>query len=584
MNKRWFALVLIMSLIPGCSGNTIETAPSEALYETKPTEPVGFSSFYEVPETGGAMVAAVLNTREPVDFRFLGEDILIFSGQEHTSLTLLDRHTLAVEAETTLPLAVSVDDPGVTVSSDAITYVDVATHELIFLNARLEGIKRIPLPNSNGQWVLSPDQQFLYYCTAVAVRVLDLRSGTDRPIREMQFPYQEVTALHCGNRVLESHIISDDRRTQTLFLSTEDGRLLQETASHFPLWTDEDLYFTVRSDEDYQELLFGSADFGPSLLVTEATPVALTPVLQQQILLLHTQSPEGRIMLDAYHLESGKHMAHTVLPKGFEILGIQPDPQNTYLWLLCRDPDADMDILCRWELSQSDPGDPLNYLQPRWSQDSPDLEGLAQCQELAVELSLKHGIQIRIWTDATQFDAFGYRTVPEYRVPMIRQKLQELDAALSVYPEGFLLELADSAGNNPLNFCLVQHIYPEESSDTSMPALLHWDSRKDIWLAVTSGQDFSRQAHHLLCELIDNRVLSLSDAYDGWHLTNSTSISHRNRVQLLETALQEDQSRYFSSGFMQATLRQLCFGIRESFQTAASAEQLPWEQHLADIQ
>lgn len=583
MNIRWFALVLMMALIPGCSGRNIEAAPSEALYETKPTETVGFSSFCDIPGTGGALQAMALEVEDATDFRFLGNDILLFSGTENTVLTLIDPSTCTVQAEVTLPLLVSANDPCVAIGSEAITYMDTVDRKLVFLNACLEETGRISLPNGYRQGVLSSDQQFLYYCSADAVRVFEPASGIDRMLREMAFPYQEATGLHCDNTVLQCRITGYDGISYTQFLCAEDGRLLYETGEDISLWTDGDFYFSVLADGTYRELLTGSPDFGPSVLITETEPVALTPVPEQRIVLLHTQSPAERILLDAYHLETGKHIAQTAFADHYEILDIRPSPRTDHLWLLCHDRDVGTDMLCRWSLSQSDIDDPQNHLEFRWSSEHPDLDGISQCQEIAAELSEKHGIRIQLWTDVSELDALGYQTVPEYRVPLIRQLLRELDAALSVYPGGFLQELAAPTGSGRLNLCLVQHIYSDASPGTALPGILHWDNRGQIWLAAASDSDISHQINRLLCELIDSRVLGASNAYDSWTHPNASWGDHADRVRLLETALLKDQDDYFSSGLMQSNLRQLCLGIRETFQTAASADQLPWEQYLADI-
>lgn len=582
MNKRWFALVLILILLPSCTGEQNETAPSEALYETKPTDSVGFS-FFDVPETGGAVRSVEPDIHESGGFRFMGDDILVFSGYGNTELTLLDGCTFAVKAEASLTPMVSPEDSGVTVSPGGITYVDSAARELVFLNTKLEETKRIPLPEGCGNALLSADQQLLYYCTAEALRVLDLATGMDRPVKEMHFPKQEVTALHCGGSILQCNATYDDGNVYTLFVSTETGRLLYETQEDMPLWTDGDLYFSTHMDGPYRELLSGSPDFGPSLLVTEEESHAITPVLARRLVLLHSQNPDGGISLDAYHLETGRHTASVTLPEQYRITDIQPSPQGDTLWLLCHDGETDEDILCSWDLTMSDPEDSRNYLQPRWNRGNPDLEGLAQCEELAAKLSEQYGIEIRLWADAAKFDCEGYCPVPEYQVPLIKESLDILDRTLSRYPEGFLQELAEPTDSGNLHICLVRSIGQEDFPDADLKSLLLRDNRGEIWLAVTPGQDLDRQINQLLCDLIDCRVLGVSDTYDSWDRSSPTGSGHQERIQILEKAMTDDQAAYFASGAMQSKLRLLCLGIWETFRTVRSAEEPFWEQHLADI-
>lgn len=574
MNRRWFALVLMMALIPGCSGNENKTAPSEALQETKPTDPVGFSSFSPVFEAGEVLQALSLEIRDVGSFRFLGEDILLFSGFPDTTLTLLDGDTFTAAAEATLPRTVSPEDPGVTVNADGITYVDDAARELVFLDPMLRETDRIPLPENSGQAVLSSDRELLYYCTPDTIRVLNLRTGTDFPLRKMAFPCQELVGLHSGDSVLQCSAVYEDGTTHVLFLSTGDGRLLYESKEEMPLWTQGELYFSIHRDGEFRELLSGSPDFGPSILVAEQEPVAVTPVLVKRLVLLHTQTPEGSIVLDGYHLETGRRMAHLTLPGAYAVVDIQPDPNENVLWLLCRHRETGQDILCRWDLSLSDPNDPRNYLQSRWSRENPDAEGLARCAALAEQLSRKHGVQIHIPTDLSEFSMGEYRFLPEYQVPLLREMLAELDTALSAYPEGFLEELALPTRSGRLNICLVRSI------DSEDPGLSYRDDRGDLWLVVTPEGDLTRQINRFLCVLIDSRVLSVSDAYDDWARSDPGDNGHQERVSILETAMQADRSALFASGDMQSALRQICIGIRDAFESARTPEHLIWEQYL----
>ena len=576
MNTRWLALVLMMALIPGCSGKAIETAPSEALYEAKPGPTVGFASFYDVPETGGAMEAAALNIPDVTGFYLWQDDILLFSGSEVTTLTLIDRHTHMVKAETGL----CVDDSCLTMSPTTITYVDTVSRELVFLNTALEEFRRLPLPEGATHPIVSPVQQSLYYCTADAVRVLDLNAGTDRPVREMSYHRQEITALHCDDTVLQCRVFHEDGSSSTLFISAEDGRCLFESADDVPVWTDGDLYFCLRMDGTYREYLSGSSAFGPSVLVTETEPIDLTPVLDQKLVLIHTRSADGGTVLDGYHLENGRRITRITLPGNYEIIDIQSDPAWDSLWILCQDRHTGTAMLCVWELGCSDPQDSSNYLQPRWDREHPDWEGLSQCEAFAVQLSQKYGVQIRLPSDTAEFSIGDYRFLPEYQVPTIRQMLQQLDIALSRYPSGFLQELAIPTDSGQLTICPVRSICSADSPDELYPNLLHRDAHGNVYLVVTPGPEPVRLIDRMLCDLIDSRVLSICDAYDSWDRRSTSGSGHPERVRILEEAMQEDGAAYFFSGYMQSALRQLCLGIRETFRTADSAEQLPWEQHL----
>lgn len=620
MKMRWVALFLALFLLCGCEAEQrAETAPSEStvptLSETKPTEPVGFYEPDSTLEqaTAGAVKAFPLGTENADGIRFLGEDLLLFCG---TRLTLLTGESLYVKAEVQLPCPVSPTDPGVTVDAQGVTYVDISARELVFLDETLTETKRVGLPEGCGTAGFSADRKLLYYCTADAVRVLDLETGLDRLLKEMFFPFQDLVGLHCGDTVLQCSVTHDDGSQYTLFFSADTGALLYEAMEDMTLWTRNDFYFTIHMDGAYRELLSGSQDFGPSVLVTEQEPLGVEPVLCQQSLLLYTLSGNGAATkLDYYHLETGAHTAQVELPGEYYPTSTQPDPEEKTLWFLCFDAKAQQNILCAWELDQSATGDTAQYLQPRWDWENPDLEGLSQCSALAARISMKHDVQILIWTDATQFQPWDYTLVSEYQVPLIRDRLAKLDEILSCYPAGFLEEAASETGSGALSICLVRAIWGNADTGAldSAAGLQYWDQDANAYLAITPGQDMEQHIHHELFHIIDSRVLSSCAAYDNWNDLNppnfhydsdyasnlqrddwelvsgeqryfidmySMSFPKEDRARIMEYAMMPNQEDTFRSDPMQAKLRQLCLGIREAFHLEQEPVVYRWEQYL----
>lgn len=617
MKIRWLALVLVLTLFCGCGGPETETVPSEALPETKPTESVGFYDPYSYLEqaTDGAVKAYPLDIENTTGIAFLGDDILLFSGYPNTTLTLLAGENRYIKAEISLSCPVSPEDPGVTVSTGGVTYVDETSRELVFLNEMLAEIRRFPLPDGCGTAALSADGKLLYYCTADALRVLDLETELDRLIKEMHFPCQDLTALHCGDTVLQCSATYDDGNSYTLFFSAETGELLYETQGDVPLWTEGDLYFTIHMDGEYRELISGSLHFGPSILVAETEPWDTVPVLEQQSVLLYSKDGSSSV-LDCYHLESGLHTARVTLPGGYEPFSVRSDPSETALWFLCCDPYTGQNILCAWDLDKASTEDSKNYLQPRWDWENPDLDGLARCRTLADRISDEHDVQILLWTEATEFQPNDYTLVPEYQVPLIEKRLYELDGILSCYPDGFLREAA-SRSSGRLNICLVRGIYG--SADTgaleSAAGIQYWDQNINIYLAVTLGDDMARHVHHELFQIIDSRVLSICSAYDNWNDLNPQNFQYdrdytsnirqndwnlvagderyfidfsamtcpnEDRAKIMEYAMMEDQGNTFASAPMQAKLRQLCLGIRQAFHLELASQSFRWEQYLTE--
>ena len=246
---------------------------------------------------------------------------------------------------------------------------------------------------------------------------------------------------------------------------------------------------------------------------------------------------------------------------------------------MCYDTQLNQDILYRWNLTALDPKDSKNYLQPRWRPDHPDWAGLAQCDALAAELAEKHGVRILLRTDDKMPGNTDYQLLPEYQVPLIHNSLETLDQVLSQYPEGFLEELAEPTGSGKMNICLVRCI---QHKDEALSSLLHWDNRSEVWLYITPAYDLAQQTQRLIFNLMDSRILGVSNAYDSWDRSEPDQSAHWERIQLMEDAIKEGEAERFSSQSIQIQLRQLCIGIRDAFPSARVADKLLWEQYLTE--
>lgn len=621
MNKKWPALFLMLLLLCSC-GTQEETAPtsSEAPAAThrtpEPTESVGFyqpESILEV-STDGAIKTYPLGITDAVGIRFLGDDILLFSGNDNTTLTLLSGSQRYIKAQCQLSCPVSPEDPAVVVSDHGLTYADRSDHALVFLNNQLQEVSRISLPKDCNKIVLSQDRRLLYYCTPESLRVLDLESEVDRLLREMQFPQQELVALHWADTVLQCNVMYDDGSQRCLFSRAEDGSLLAETSEEIPLWTANDIYFTTHMDGTYLELITGSSASDISVLVSDQKYIAMEPALDSHGILMYRQKEDGRTVLDWYQLDSGTRSAQAILPGPYHPRGVQSDPATNTLWFLCYDNLTEQDLLCAWSLDFSATEDDTVYLQPRFTRENPDLEGLEECRLQALRISIKHDVQVLIWEDATAFQPWDYTLVPEYQVPLIHQKLEELDVILSAYPSGFLKEAASQTGNGRLTICLVRAINgnPDTNALPSAAGLQFWDQAAQAYLAVTPREDMSQHIYHELFHIIDSRVLSSCNAYDNWNSLNpkgfsydsnytannsrnqaylsgehryfidlySTSFPKEDRARIMEYAMLEGRQNLFQSDPLQAKLRQICIGIRKAFDLEHEPSSFRWEQYL----
>ena len=611
--KIWAALFLVLITLCGCTPQPEpEWVPPETVFETAtdPAEPAGlYAPGHPLEEsTGGALKIFPLGIGSAEAIRFLGNDVLLFSGYENTKLTLLTGPTRSIKATAQLPCPVSSGDPAVIVDDTGVTYVDSDRRELVFLNGLLEETGRIPLPAACQTAGLSADRKNLYYCTEDALRVLELETGLDRLIREMSFPHQELTALHWGDTVIQCSVLSGDENWYALFFDSETGALLHEGPDDLMLWTRQDLYFTARMDGEYRELIVGSAHFGPSVLETDSPAADVAPALSRQGLILLDATSENTTKLDYFDLYTGTHPYSLTLPGSYYPVSIHADPEENVLWFLCYDSKTQRDLLCSWDLESSATEDSAHYLQSRHTRETPDEAGLSQCMAYAEELSRKHGVQILIWEDALYFQPPDYTFEPEYQAPLIRDCLEQIDRILALYPEGML----QSASSDPIRICLVRSI--SGAAPESVAGVQFWDGHGTAYLAVTPGANLERHIHHELFHILDSRVLSTCSAYDDWDSLNPENFSYdydyllnlqredteytagdsqyfidlyamsypkEDRARIMEFAMVSGQAYRFSSEPMQNKLRQLCLGLREAF-NLQNLSPYPWEQYLKE--
>ena len=620
MNRKWLVLLLAL-LLCGCQS---QQTPREAagvsvpaIAVAEPTEPVGFYAPDSAAETatGGAVKAFPLGMDDVAGLRFLGDDILLFSGDETTTLTLLTGESRHIKAQAALPYPVQPDDPAVVVDDRGITYADHVNRVLVTLNGDLEEISRISLPDNCHTPVLSADRRSLYYSTVDSLQVLDLETGLTKRLREMAFPVQELTGLHCGDTVLQCNAVYGDGSRHTLFLAADTGMVLYDCPEDMQLWTHDDFYIALRMDGDYPEWLIGSGNSEPQVLVLDREPSGMIPMAQLQTMLTYSLRDDSTLFVECYQLEAGTGTASVTIPDIADLRSPQWDTATDSLWYLSSGNSGTGDVLYAWSMNSYEFSGDESYLQPRWTRTNPDLDGLARCSLLAREISARHGVNVLIWADAAASQPWDYTLVPEYQVPLLRRRLEELDLILSHYPEGFLAKAASGTGFGPLSICLVRSITgkPGTGALDSAMGLQFWDEGGRAYLAITLGSDMAQHLYHELFHIIDSRVLSTCNAYDDWNKLNPKGFSYdiqyasarseegraflteenryfidlyamcypkEDRARIMEYAMLDGKEDLFRSAPMQAKLRRLCLGIRKAFHLEEEPVTYRWEQYL----
>ena len=621
MKIRWLVLTAILFALWGCEApqqpeSLPATEPEGAVVTAEPTVPSGlYMPGHPLEQTAsGALHVFPLDQQHVRGIRFLGEDLLIFSGLEGTVLTLLSGEERYISAQAELTCTLFPDTPSLAISAEGFTYYDEAAHALVTLDCTLSETDRLAIPKTiSGPIVLSPDCNSLYYCTDKALRIFSPKTGIDRPLAQMSFETQEPVGIHRDGAVLECRISTSDGHESTRFLSSETGHLLYETDSALSLWTEADFYFALRYEDYWPELLSGSSHYGPSSLVTETPVSGIMPIPALRSLILSSEKKGGKaLQLDYFDLEAGTRIAQLQLPLTVYPMHALGDSQGN-VWFHSYDTSTQEEILCCWDIARSEIQDTVNYLQPVFSPEEPDYRGLEQCRQRADILSTIYDVQILIWTDATSCEPWDYTLVPEYRVPVISRQLELLGKALSRYPEGFLKEAASQASK--LRICLVRSIHgnPGSGSLDRTGGLQFWDENAQAYAALVTGPDLVQNLHHELFHIIESQIYGKSSALDNWSALNpkdfqydfdyirnscrdsweltqgedrafidcySMSFPKEDRARIMEYAMMPDQELIFACPTLQQKLRVLCLGIREAFDLQKHPSALPWEQYL----
>lgn len=618
--KRLFLILLSLLLLWGCAANPEPTAPTEPsvpMVTEAPTEPAGLYDPDSAMEaaTNGALKLYPLNKGDTQSVVPFGTDLLLFNTYDVTTLTRLSGGTLYPTASVTLDCAVYGEDPAVRVSEKGVTYYDMLREDLVFLDIHLKEVNRVQLPEGiQGVPALSEDRKTLYYFTAEALRALDLESGIDRLVKEMYFFSQSIVGLHCGDTILECSVGDEWGNWYQMYLSVATGELLYEVMDYVTLYTEGDRYFATHLDGAYPEKLTGVAGGDARVLLSPDYEAEAFPVLERDAVITVTASEAGTT-LDYYQLSDGTRPYSLTLPADIFPWSFVADPMEDCIWFLWYDEALGGDVLCRWELEKSAVEDDTVYIGIRRTMENPDTDGLEKCAERAAELSEKHDVQILTWTDAAEIQPWDYTFVPEYQVDVLRAALEELDAALSNFPEGFLEEATSEMGDGVLRISLVRSILgvADTGSLDTAAGVQFWDDDANAYVCLQIVEGMEQNLYHELFHVAESRIFSLSAALDNWEDLNPEGFKYDNeytsygsrddysliegetrafidfysmtypkedRARIMEYAMMPGNGNWFASETMQSKLKAICTGIREAYGLEETQQSFLWEQYL----
>ncbi|MBO7252091.1 MAG: hypothetical protein J6V25_05645 [Oscillospiraceae bacterium] len=540
----------------------------------------------------------------------LEDSILILSGTEQTTLTLLEGPELRLRASRTLPFSLSPSDNGIHVTDSCITVYHRLSRQLLVFDDSLEEIHVLVLPPGlTGSPFYSPWQNTLYYCTQRAIYAWDLETDLHRPLKELFFQEQQLMGLFEDWSALQCRIV-DNGREEQWFLSTQTGQLICTVPGSVSLSGHDGSFYAVVSQDSRTELIFGSST-GPVLSLYPGEAAKETLFLERQHgAVASAVSDEGKGILEIYDLNTGQPRGRLILPSDSTPIAMEDTALG--LFFLFPDPQSNAPLLCRWDWTGQPYLENTVYTGPYPTGKKPDSAGLVRCQEYAHSLSQKYGIRILLWKDAVSNQPWDYDLEAEYNTVLLWQALETLDRQLSIYPASIFTDTASHFSS--FSVCLVRSIRgsPESGSLDSATGISFVEG-SDAYIALALGQSLPSAIHHEFFHMMEVHIWGNSIAFDQWHDINpsgfrydydyvsnrtrdsgvylrhdnrafvdtySMSYPKEDRARILEYAILPDQEQLFSSPIMQRKLQLLCSGIREAYRLKDYPEAFLWEQYL----
>ena len=601
MKKKWMVALALAALLCGCDLQpeepTTEPAPptTQAPTDTSTTEPT------QLPEPTQVLTVYEIPDEMATEFRFMGEKLVLSTSSEEgfATLTLAEIWGDAVIQTGSYEGYVSLMADNTVTWPEGIALWQRKSMEYVLLDRSLKEVRRISLPQEPvGEVYLAQDLSAVFYCTESGLWRLDTATQTSRLLVEPAHGSLTAGGLLFDGRVVQC---SQDNGDQS-FYDSETGDLLYSGVGLGIITWGENYYWTEY--DGINHLLFGKIGGEIKELYPNGDGTAIPIPAQNGV--LTQEYDEGGYLLDFYELSAGSRRASVQLPQ--DITPASYQAQGEDIWFL----DLNGGTLYQWNLKASDPEDPAVYTNRRFTDEDPELDGLAQISQQAKQFGQRFGVEILVWDQIEALEPEDYALVRAYSVGLYRRALKQLEEVLSQFPDGMLRQAADC--QKPLMIALVQEIRgTQDSVLTAAGGLQYW--QEDCPCIVLAMEDaLTNTLYHELEHLLDNYIFAHTDYLDNWASLNpegftydydyiryqqeyrgeyldgveqafvddySMTFPKEDRARILEYAVQPDRQAMFQAPYLQKKLSVLCKAIRDTFQVDSQTSLL-WEQYLSE--
>ena len=591
---RLLALLFCLFFLAGCAQPVPpeeESIPSsQKLYapgHTLETQSRGMLQVFPTGIPGDGSVSAV------------GNDLLLCDG---STLRLLTGKSLA--------LGNSCPGGAVLLTTGDRIYQYIQSEKALWiLDTGLNHLSDISLPeDSLGIPGVTPDGE-VYFCTESAIYHRDA-DGFLRILRD-RLDITDGKILCLNDALLFVTVTDSHGKTDCLFLRSDNGG---EVFSDFPADTaaffDGTLFWACTAPESREICVLTLEERSLQLNSGKGEEFfAFLPQLCSVITVLPASEAQP-LTAKLYDLSSGL-LRSTVELGGIRTLSGACITEQGILYLTAVPEAEDTCWLLRWNYDAFPPESDDCFLTVRYTEASPDREGISGTRTRAQRLSREYGVQIAVFEDAAAVQPWDYRFTPEYRVPQTNWALDAVAQVLSQFPEGFFQSLSGHCEGITIGLTAVMQ-GTAESGSLDFAQGLQFSENNRCFISLTTTGLIEYNLFHEFSHLIDTQVLSRSRAYDNWDTLNPSDFAYsfdfekdmsrysnlltgdarcfvdtcamyspaEDRARILEYAANPGNGERFLSPVMQNKLQRICLGIREAFGLTNSSQSFVWEQYL----